>query len=93
MDRFGWWLLAAVVVLSSAGCRGMSGPNWFHPGSAQYQQARAHQFDPYPEVGSGPPVSGSRPQGFQTPPPEVQRVHQDQLRRRWFPWQWEWGWQ
>lgn len=93
MERFLWWSLTAVLVLGLGGCKGMAGPNWLHPGTAKYQQDRAHQFDPYPEVGTGPEMVGVRPREFQVPPPEVQRARQAELRKRWFPWQWEWGWQ
>ena len=56
MERSSWLLLAALPLLAAAGCRTMTRPNWFHPGAAEYQQARAHQFDPYPEKGSGPAI-------------------------------------
>ena len=86
MERFGCWLLAAMLVLGPAGCRTLAPPNWFHPGPAKYQQERAHQFDPYPEKESGPPIVGARPLEYQNPPPELQRTRPNNLRARWFPW-------
>jgi len=86
MERFCCWLLAAMLVLGPAGCRTLAPPNWFRPGTAKYQQERAHQFDPYPEKESGPPIVGVRPLEYQNPPPEVQRTRPNKLRSRWFPW-------
>lgn len=85
MDRFYRWLLAAMLVFGPAGCQSLSGPNWFHPGTARCQQLRAQQYDPYPQSDAGPPIVGARPQGFENPPPEVQRVRPNDLRARWFP--------
>ncbi len=83
-----WWLLSVAVAMAfSAGCQGLARPNWLHPGPAQYQQQRAHQFDPYPENEPGPAMVGTRPMEFRSPPPEVQKARPDQLRQRWFPWQ------
>ena len=79
-------LLAASLLMGMPGCKSLARPNWFHPGPADYQQARAHQFDPYPEKESGPPIVGARPLEYQNPPPEVQRARPKDLQERWFPW-------
>ncbi|MCS7306215.1 MAG: hypothetical protein NZ602_14050 [Thermoguttaceae bacterium] len=69
------------------GCITLGKPNWRHPGTAQSQQLRAHQFDPYPEEDVGPSVEGARPMEFLHPPWEIQRCRPHELRRRWFGWQ------
>ena len=78
-----WWCMALTVLLASGfvGCRGVSPPHFFHPGTAQYQQSQAQRFDPYPENEPGPEVVGARPQEYEKPPAEV-------LRARWLPWNW-----
>jgi hypothetical protein len=77
-----WTRVAAMALLAGvAGCRGVDPPNFWRPGSAEYQQRQAERFDPYPENETGPPVVGSRPQGYEKPPAEVQRA-------RWLPWNW-----
>lgn len=81
------WALSIGGALYLGGCATLAKPNWRHPGTAQTQQLRAHQFDPYPESGLGPPVEGARPMEFLHPPPEIQRCRPHELRRRWFPWQ------
>lgn len=81
-------LLSALLGVGGIpGCAGLAGPNWRHPGTAQTQQLRALQFDPYPEGDLGPSVEGARPMEFQNPPPDIQRSRPHELRRRWFPWQ------
>ena len=74
MHKSAYWLLAAILVLGTIGCRGMSGPRLAGPGPASYQRALAEQFDPYPENESAPPVVGGRPRDFQHPIPETQRI-------------------
>jgi len=79
-----WFSLALVLwIAAAAGCRGVARPDWLHPGTAERQQIRAQQFDPYPESGSGPAMVGTRPMDYRNPPPEVQRARPDQLRQRW----------
>ena len=68
-----WAVHLLVVVACTAGCRGTGTPQIFGPGSAQYQQHRAQQFDPYPETNIGPRVDGGRPDGYTAPSPEVLR--------------------
>ncbi len=74
-------MLAGALLMGVAGCRSVSLPNWFHPGTAAYQQGTAERFDPYPENETGPQIVGARPREFQKPPPEAQRA-------RWIPWNW-----
>lgn len=71
-------ILPAILLAGVAGCQSMTGPNWGSPGTAAMQLDRAERFDPYPEDEAGPPIEGSRPRGFQTPPAEVKRA-------RWSP--------
>lgn len=63
-------LLIAIV----GGCKGVEGPCWLHPGSAQCQQKKALRYDPYPENETGPPMEGVRPRDYQKPPPEASRA-------------------
>lgn len=65
-------LLLVIASVLLAGC-GTTGPNWFRPGPASYQQAAAERFDPYPENEAGPKVEGSRPREYQKAIPEVDR--------------------
>lgn len=81
------WILIMGGILSLLGCASLAMPNWRHPGTAETQQRRAHQFDPYPEVNLGPTVEGARPLEFLHPPWEIQRCRPHELRRRWFGWQ------
>jgi len=81
MFRFLGSLLAALLLLGTAGCAGMRGPGPAGPGPAAYQQTLAEQFDPYPENEPGPEIVGSRPREFQKPIPETPRV-------QWCPWPW-----
>ena len=89
----GWGGRGAVGVvligglLALLGCASLARPNWRHPGTAQSQQMRAHQFDPYPEDVLGPSVEGARPMEFLHPPWDIQRARPHELRRRWFGWQ------
>ncbi len=84
------FLLGMVGIFGGVqGCASLAQPNWRHPGTAQSQQLRAHQFDPYPEDDLGPSVEGSRPSEFQNPPSDLQRARPHELRRRWFPGQTE----
>lgn len=61
-----------VIALSAmlptcCGCLAM--PNLAHPGTEEYQQARAKVFEPYPDNDMGPPVVGGRPREYQDPRP------------------------
>jgi hypothetical protein len=68
------YLIAVVALLPiCTGCR-LATPNVVHPGTEQYQQARARVFEPYPENEPGPPIAGGRPREYQTPVAEVNRV-------------------
>jgi hypothetical protein len=45
----------------------MRWPDFFHPGTANYQRAVADRFDPYLSPDAGPEVVGGRPLGYQRP--------------------------
>lgn len=75
----GTLLLAALLT----GCGWLPRVNWCHPGPAPYQQARARQFDPYPENDLGPPVVGGRPLSFGKPRAEPTRARR---QSNWFGW-------
>jgi len=77
MKRLAPWLLLAVCL--SAGCRQMGKPQWFNPGTTEYQRQRAQRFDPYPDDDIGPPIAGGRPPGYTEQNPEV-------TRSRWNTW-------
>lgn len=72
------WIASAALVFAAAtvvaGCRN-GGPPLIRPaGSAQFQQARAQQFDPFPTNSGGPPLVGTRPREFEFPPAEPVRA-------------------
>lgn len=70
---------ALLILLSvSAGCQGMGRPQWFNPGTADYQRARAQKFDPYADNDIGPAVVGSRPPGYDRPSAEPTRARWNQ---------------
>ena len=66
----------SLIALPLVGCGWISPPNWYHPGTADYQRQQAVQFDPYPEDDTGPPVVGGRPLGYQNPIAEPARARQ-----------------
>ena len=74
MKRIALVLLAMAAVLATSGCGSLARPNWFHPGPAVYQQARAEQFDPYPENEPGPAIVGGRPLEYEKPIAEPLRA-------------------
>ncbi|MEX0678159.1 MAG: hypothetical protein WD063_13840 [Pirellulales bacterium] len=65
------WLTLAVVL--PAGCASTAQPRLLHPGTAQTQQRRAEEFDPYPLPELGPPTE-ARPRGFLLPASDTERV-------------------
>jgi hypothetical protein len=70
------WIVTLLLACPS-GCKGVAPPYWFHPGTEQYQQARAQRFDPYSEaqIGADPlSVDGARPRDYARPASEVKRV-------------------
>lgn len=87
MDKRLPLLLATAVLFGTCGCS-LIPPSWFRPGTAREQQLRAQQFDPYTDVESAPEVVGGRPLQYEKPPPEAVRARPNELRARWFPWQW-----
>jgi hypothetical protein len=69
MVAFGAFLAVAV-----AGCKTTAKPNWFNPGTAPEQKARAIVHDPYPENEPGPRIEGIRPREYERPLSEVDRA-------------------
>jgi hypothetical protein len=67
-------LLVLTLTLLIGGCAGVKGPNWFHPGTAAYQQKQAERFDPYPDKQIAPEVVGGRPREYTNPLPETERA-------------------
>lgn len=61
-------------LFSAAGCAGTAYPQLLNPPPVNVQQQRAERFDPFPEVGSGPDITGGRPRGFENPSPEPVRT-------------------
>jgi hypothetical protein len=66
------WIVACVLLAALVGCN-VAPPRLLHPGTAQSQQWRAEQFDPYPLPELGPPTE-ARPRGFLLPQPDTERV-------------------
>jgi hypothetical protein len=62
-----------VCLFALAGCASVAPPRLLHPGTAQSQQQRAEQFDPYPLPELGPPTE-ARPRGFLLPQPDNERI-------------------
>ena len=60
----------SILAAAAAGCAGVKGPNWFHPGSTAYQQSQAQRFDPLPANNIAPEVVGTRPRDSQIAAPE-----------------------
>jgi len=69
LTRVFWAGLALV-----AGCQSLARPQWIDPAPLSRQQARAHQFDPFPENEPGPAVVGGRPREFDRAVPEPRRA-------------------
>jgi hypothetical protein len=68
-----------LVALGLGGCgTGMGTPSLLAPGPAREQRARAHRFDPYPEMESGPALVGARPREFDRPLTEPVRTQFEQ---------------
>ncbi|MEX2142039.1 MAG: hypothetical protein WD894_22420 [Pirellulales bacterium] len=67
------WLGTAMSVAAFTGCRGLTPPNIFHPGPADYQRNQAKRFDPYPESDIGPSMDEARPPDFQQAMPVTTR--------------------
>ena len=65
--------LLTLTVMLVAGCAGVAQPRLLHPGTAQSQQRRAEEFDPYPLPELGPPTE-ARPRGFLLPASDTERV-------------------
>jgi hypothetical protein len=67
------WLAPLLV----CGCANIAAPRILHPGSEEYQQARAERFDPYPLPDVGPEIVGGRPLQYIKPAPWAERVQDD----------------
>lgn len=63
--------LAAAVL--AVGCQ-LEPPAIFNPGDLDYQRARAHRYDPFPDPQAGPAIPEARPREFANPPPEASRA-------------------
>ena len=82
MKRSRSLMLGMSLLVTVAGCRSLAPPSFLQPGTAEYQQQRAQQFDPYPENDPGPAIVGARPLEYENARAEVQRA-------RWYlPWTW-----
>jgi hypothetical protein len=66
-------ITAAFAMAAFCGCRGLTHPNLFHPGAADYQRNQAKRFDPYPESDIGPSMEEARPPDFQQGMPVTTR--------------------
>jgi hypothetical protein len=62
-----------LAVMLLAGCTRVARPRLLHPGSADTQQRRAEEFDPFPLPELGPPTE-ARPRGFLLPAPDTERM-------------------
>lgn len=76
-------LLTISLLVSTLGCSadrssilGLSRPQWFQPGSLDYQRNTASLHDPFPDNDVAPEVVGGRPREFQKPLAEP-------VRNRW----------
>lgn len=67
------WIGASLAIAVLTGCRGLTHPNLFHPGPAEYQRNQAKRFDPYPESDIAPGMEDARPPDFQQGMPATTR--------------------
>ncbi len=74
MKAFWCTVFAAFLATAIAGCKTTAKPNWFNPGTAKEQKARAIVHDPYPENDVGPAIEGARPREYDRPLSEVDRA-------------------
>jgi len=74
MDRLWQSVLGALLLTATAGCPNLARPNLACPGRIELQQARAQQYDPYPENEPGPKIEGGRPREYVKPRDEIIRV-------------------
>jgi hypothetical protein len=65
----GFCLLSGIL-----GCRGIAGPNWLHPGTADDQLRQAKRYNPYPETDMGASTTNVVPRGFEHPVAEPSRA-------------------
>ena len=70
-------LALALACASLAACSSaVRKPQLLHPGPAPFQRYNATQFDPYPQMDTGPEMVGARPPDYTLPPDEVKRSRQ-----------------
>ena len=66
-----WYFLVLLFVPLFCGCiwdeQHFGRPNLFHPGHIDEQRAKMERFDPFPQVGMGPPIEGGRFPGADAP--------------------------
>ncbi len=74
MKALKWMAFGTFLALAVAGCKTTEKPNWFNPGTAPEQKARAIVHDPYPENEPGPRIEGIRPREYDKPLSEVDRA-------------------
>jgi len=88
MDKRWLSVLGVLLLMATAGCRNLARPNFACPGRIERQQARAQQFDPYPENEPGPKIEGGRPMEYAIPRDEVVRIRPplEPHRARQDPW-------
>jgi len=88
MDKRWPSVLGVVLLMATAGCRNLARPDFACPGRIELQQARAQQYDPYPENEPGPRIGGGRPMEYAKPRDEIVRVRPpfDPLRAPRDPW-------
>ncbi len=72
--KIGLFLAIIGSLAISSGCRNLTGPQWFNPGTMQQQQLRAMSYDPYPDNNLGPAMVGVRPREFQKPAAEAPKI-------------------
>lgn len=74
----------ALMVVTSAGCRGYRTPFNTPAGSYKQQRFEAVAHDPYPQDDLGPEVVGGRPREYQKPAAEPVRDKMYSEKRHWF---------
>ena len=72
--------LLMVLLATVTGCAGTAYPQLLNPPPVNVQQQRAERFDPFPEVGSGPDLTGARPREYDIPSPEPARTQTNSNR-------------
>jgi hypothetical protein len=81
-DKLAFAVSVLTIAVFASGCAGTAAPNWLSPGPTRYQQMKAREIDPYPEVETGPEIVGGRPRDYTEPRSEPVRA-QSKLRTWW----------